>query len=196
MNKIVAIDQDCTIADTYQSLILRYNQRFGTDYDPDNWLSYFGDHTITEPGITYENFHTIMAEDGFFRNLAPIRGAKAGLQRLRAAGFDLIIVSRPYRTSKHPYLDKVKWIEEHFPYIDTVTNFIATGGKKYVQADVLIDDHMPFCREYKEHNPDALIASLEYPWTDKSLVEITGQNWYSLSCNIIEKLKEDEIPFG
>jgi len=184
--KVCAVDMDCTIADTYQSIILGHNQRFGTDYDPDNWLSYFGDHTIIEPGITYENFHTIMATNGFFRDLDPIRGAKAGLQRLRAAGFDLLIVSRPYKASKRPYLDKLEWIEEHFPYIDTVTNFIATGGKKYIQADVLIDDHMPFCRNYKEAHPEAIVASLEYPWTDKELVTIIGKNWYELSNKIIE----------
>ena len=186
MRPIAIIDQDCTIADTYELIIQRHNELFGTSYSSTNWLPYFGDHTIEEPGITFEHFHEIMAEDGFFRNLKPIRGAKAGLRRLKDAGFDLLIVSRPYRDSKRPYLDKLEWLEEHFPYL--TDKFIATGCKEYVDADVLVDDHMPFCRAYNERNPDTWLASLKYPWTDTDLIDIVEPNWYELSNAIIKTI--------
>ena len=79
-----------------------------------------------------------------------------------------------------------EWVEEHFPYL--IDKFIATGAKEYINANVLIDDHMPFCCKYKEKNPDAIIASLEYPWTDKKLVTITGKNWFELSNKIIKEV--------
>ncbi len=55
-----------------------------------------------------------------------------------------------------------------------------------IQGDILVDDHMPFCKIWKEKNSRGTVASLEYPWTDRTIVDITEKTWSELRKSIID----------
>jgi 5'(3')-deoxyribonucleotidase len=184
---ILLLDMDLTIAATYDLLVARLNQEYGLDLDETNPSQYFEDHKIKDLRIERGAVDAIFSTNSFFLNLKPIYGAKTAIVRL-GKYFDIHIVTRPWHQAEHPYLDKLNWIREHFPQLEN--KFIATGSKEIVYGDILVDDHMPFCKAWKQfwyskgHWPK--VASLKYSWTDELIVDIVGRNWTELSNKILK----------
>ena len=179
---ILLLDMDQTIADLYPELIRRHNTCYGTNLSPRKYKQYFGDHNILTDIISREHVDKIFASGSFFRDLLPIAGAQAAVSYLEQS-FDIYIVSNPFLGANHPYMDKYRWLQEFFPTL--ANKFIATPCKHVVSGRILVDDHMPFCRKWRKYNPDGLVASLQYPWTDMSIVDIVASKWSTLAQKIL-----------
>jgi 5'(3')-deoxyribonucleotidase len=176
------MDMDATIADIYPSLIEGLNLHYDLDLDPQKYREYFGDHSILHSDIRRDMVENVFSTDSFFRNLRPIEGAQSALAVLEEY-YDIFVVTSPWLGSSRPYLDKYYWLQDYFPRY--ATKMIATRAKHIIEGDLLVDDHMPFAKEWKERHVCGRIASLAYTWTDTSLVDYIAPTWEELVQNIL-----------
>ena len=189
---VCLVDMDCTIADLYPELIRRCNKRFSLNLDTKNWRQYFGDHEIKTPFLTRSMVDTVFSSGSFFYDLKPIPGSQKALTKL-SRHFDIYIVTNPYLQADRPFLDKYEWLQEYFSRF--ANKMIATKHKYLIRGDILVDDHMPFCKKWKDNSFDfsqgnpfgqKYVASLQYPWTDSSIVDIMDKTWTGLTRKIME----------
>lgn len=138
----ILVDQDDVLALFVDGLVKKFNERFGTNYTPQdcnqwNLENVFG-HRVWE----------IVYEKGFFRNLEPVPGAIEVFKRLYTSGrYDMFIV-----TASEPsaYVEKIEWLKYHMPFFSIDKHFIACKSKDAVWGDVLLDDGL--------HNIQAFIG--------------------------------------
>lgn len=81
----------------------------------------------------------IMVEEGFYRRLQPIPGAKEALKQALKDGHDVRIVSSPYISNPTCASDKLAWITKHYGS-HWASRLILTNDKTVVHGDFLIDD--------------------------------------------------------
>ena len=185
MNKPVGIiDMDMTIADTNTRMIERLNQYFDLELKQSKVFDYFGDHEILTSLVTQKQQEEVFSRDSFFLSLDPIDGAQVALERL-GYNFDIYIVTAPWMSAKRPYMDKYEWLEKHFPQL--ANKIIPTAHKQMIYGDFMVDDHIPFCKKWKKHHPYGIVVSLEYPWTNRNVVDIVAPNWNILARKIERK---------
>lgn len=105
--------------------------------DMDDTLCHFSEARqralMEEPGIQWPQ-----SQYGFFRNLLPIRGAKAGILHLRCH-FEVHVVTRPSIDNPLCWTEKAEWVKEHLGY-EMLKNTTMTSHKHLFAADYLIDD--------------------------------------------------------
>jgi 5'(3')-deoxyribonucleotidase len=186
MNRAVLLcDMDLTIADTYSKLIERLNEYYDLGLEQSKAFEYFGDHSPPAPPITRKQVEEVFSRDSFFLSLEPIDDSQKALKRL-SRNFDIYIVTAPWMSAQHPYMDKYKWLKKYFP--EFANKMIPTCHKQVIFGDILIDDHTTFCLDWKvfwrTRGGCPIVASLEYPWTDKEIVDITALNWNDLTLKI------------
>ncbi len=89
-----------------------------------------------EPEIAYPQ-----SQYGFFRNLEPMPGALAAMQRLRASDlFQVWILTAPSIPNPLCYLEKRDWVEEHLG-VEMLERLIISPNKGLCKGDFLIDDY-------------------------------------------------------
>lgn len=81
----------------------------------------------------------MMWDKNFFLNLKPLPGAKGAVFELEKMGYDIYVLSQPLAESPESYIDKVKWIQIHFPQL--YKKIILTQNKGLCLGDYLIDDN-------------------------------------------------------
>lgn len=81
----------------------------------------------------------ILLEPSFFREMAPVPGAREALEEMQKLGFEVFICSSPLSTYKNCVLEKYEWVEEHLG-LAWVRQIILTKDKTVVKGDFLIDD--------------------------------------------------------
>lgn len=186
MNKPVClVDMDKTIADLNPRMIERLNQYFDLNLEQSRVYEYFGDHQILTSLITRKQQEEVFSRDSFFLSLDPIEGSQVALKRL-SYNFDTYIVTAPWMSAGQPYMDKYNWLREYFPKL--ANKMIPTPYKHLVYGDILIDDNNTFCKNWKTFwtlkKKKVITASLEYPWTDKEIVDIIASDWKTLAWKI------------
>jgi 5'(3')-deoxyribonucleotidase len=92
----------------------------------------------------------MMWDKDFFLNLKPIAGAKGAIFEIEKMGYDIYILSQPLAESPESYIDKVKWIQIHFPQL--YKKIILTQDKGLCLGDYLIDDNDTKWKEKFEKN--------------------------------------------
>lgn len=83
---------------------------------------------------------SIRIQEGFFRRLPEIPGAREGLETLQRE-HDVRIVTAPTWEWVRCVPEKYSWVDEHLGRSWT-ERLILTRDKTYIQGDVLIDDSM------------------------------------------------------
>lgn len=80
-----------------------------------------------------------MNDSEFYRNLAPIPGAKTALKAALKAGHDVRIVTSPWVSNPTCASDKLNWVVRYYG-AHWGQRVIITTDKTLVRGDVLIDD--------------------------------------------------------
>ena len=112
---IIYIDMDDVLCD-YTSKITEYRQK--------------------SPDIQYPQ-----SLSGFFRSLAPIKGALAAVEQLREnKNIEVYILTAPSTKNPLSYSEKRLWVEDKFGY-EITHNLIICSNKGLLKGDILIDDH-------------------------------------------------------
>jgi 5'(3')-deoxyribonucleotidase len=156
MRKLTILcDLDSIVADFYGACLEAYGADTGTNPPWDlisSWDFEFPN------GKTCYNYFTV---PGFFRDLKPVPGALESLKEIHDAGHTVLIVSSATNTSAPG--EKYEWLSEHLPWLSR-DNVYFCRQKYRIRGDVLIDDYQLNAREYRHHNPQALILGLKYPY--------------------------------
>lgn len=92
------------------------------------------------PGEAFNSFKREVEKPGFWLALAPMPGAVETIKSLHDHNHELIIVTAPYNHSPRCYYEKVMWVNEYLPFINTRESFIGTSAKYRVRGDLLVDD--------------------------------------------------------
>ncbi|WP_432504445.1 5' nucleotidase, NT5C type [Kineococcus arenarius] len=165
---LVLVDQDQTLADFGDG----FDRRFSATH-PDAPLapraqadSYWIEDSY--PEHWHERIRAVPAQEGFFRELRPLPGARDALEAMLDAGHDVRICTAPVRAYRHCVREKYEWVEEHLGRHWT-ERVIVTRDKTLVAGDVLVDDkpevvgtfaapswtHVYYRTGYNEHLPGA-----------------------------------------
>lgn len=138
----ILVDQDDVLASFVGGLVKKFNERFGTNYTPQD-CNQWNLEKVFGPRVW-----DIVHEKGFFRNLEPVPSAIEVFQRLYTSGrYDMFIV-----TASEPsaYVEKIEWLQHYMPFFSVDKHFIACKSKDAVWGDVLLDDGL--------HNIQAFIG--------------------------------------
>ena len=148
-----------------------YNEKYGDNLDMSKVNSWdMSKHVKEEVG---EDVYLLFKQNGIFRYCRPMEYAYEVLQRLKNAGFEIVIVSDSPRghaycdylaspsNVSNPADDKRKWVEEHLPFIP-VENMIFTSQKYRVHGDVLIDDKPGTYEIFSKLGRDIILMDMPY----------------------------------
>ena len=91
------------------------------------------------PAQWHERIRAVVTVPGFFRDLAPIEGAREAMEQMLDEGHDVRICTAPVRVYRHCVREKYEWVEEHLGLAWT-ERMIVSRDKTVVTGDVLIDD--------------------------------------------------------
>jgi 5'(3')-deoxyribonucleotidase len=177
------LDMDGIIADFNLYSVRTYNEIHKAGLDENKIHEYLGDHEVIHDSIDPKLFRKPYRDPGAFINLPVIKGSQEAVARLEKY-FDIYVVTTQYYGNPTCVHEKHVWLQRHFPSI--ADKGIFTKHKYMVHGEILVDDRPSNCSTYKIHNPDALTASLTYPWSDKKATDILAPTWEELAQSILE----------
>lgn len=100
-------------------------------------VDFYSHPTLKIPKDEYN--HPNMFEEGYFRNLKPLPGAiKAVRKLINSNEYDVYIATKPVAELPYSYSDKVRWIKEYLPELES--KIILAQVKGMLKGDYLIDD--------------------------------------------------------
>jgi 5'(3')-deoxyribonucleotidase len=96
---------------------------------------------------------------GAYREMPPMPGAIEAVRRLIALGCEVWIATKPPTGQAHAYADKVLWIMDHLPELQTRIIITHDKGLLGCHHDYLCDDrpHKANCEQF----PGTLLAFVE-----------------------------------
>jgi 5'(3')-deoxyribonucleotidase len=190
----IAIDIDEVLVPFMATFVKHHNQRYSSTYVVDDfytldWQQIWGG-TREEAIAKDKIFHA----EKLMRQVAPLAGAKAGLDVLREY-FDLVVV-----TSRRDELKEttIEWLDEHFPnYFEEIAfcNHWITTGESITKSDMcsrlgavaLIDDNADYILECVEKGIFGVLFG-EYAWNqiDQPLPEdaVRVLDWEE-ACHVV-----------
>lgn len=92
------------------------------------------------PNPNHKNYPEIALEDGFYRKLPLITGAKDSVRLLLTyKGMDLWVATKATKRNFNCASEKLFWLEEHFP--ELMNRAFIVPDKGHLNGDYLIDDY-------------------------------------------------------
>ena len=131
----ILVDMDDTIEYLLKAWVKGVNETYGRAASYDDVTDW--DVSKAFPGLTWEEVYAIPMRPGFWQDVEPIPGAAQALQRLMAAGHEVLIVTATPFASVPEKIEG--YLFQHFPFLSW-DQVIITGRKQLIRGDVLIDD--------------------------------------------------------
>jgi 5'(3')-deoxyribonucleotidase len=135
----IAIDMDETIVDLTGPWFRILNEAAFTNYTRDD-IDMYDCVEKWKGTLTKEMVLSPFYREGFWRNLPPLDGAIEAVKFLYSYGYEIYIVSNPWRSATCAS-EKIQWVNEHLPFIGE-DNFVLTPNKHLIRANFFIDDHI------------------------------------------------------
>lgn len=167
----VLIDLDDTVADWssgwYRWIVdyLRTRPELGLapihPADQQSWSALAGYPEALRPAI-----HAAIYRPGFFRELAPIRGAVAGVQALADSGADVWFCSSPIHPHRTSPTEKYDWVAETFGAL-WAGRLILASDKTLISGTWLIDDR-PAVAGSAVASWEQILFGPDRPWNTRS----------------------------
>ncbi|MDJ0364522.1 5'(3')-deoxyribonucleotidase [Hymenobacter sp. H14-R3] len=136
IKKRIAVDMDEVMADS----ISRFQEWYGRDFQLELTLDTLRGKSPHE-AVAPEHQPALRAypnAEGFFRDLPVIADSQRVLQAL-SERYEIFVATAAMEFP-NSFLDKYRWLEQHFPFISW-RNFVFCGDKSILNADYLIDDN-------------------------------------------------------
>lgn len=131
----ILVDMDDTIEQQIKAWVQGVNRKYDRNISVDDVTEW--DISKAFPGLSFEQVYEIPMEPGFWKTVEPIPGAAEGLQRLIAAGHQVLIVTATVFDSVPEKMNELLF--KYFPFLSW-DQVIITGRKQLICGDVLIDD--------------------------------------------------------
>jgi len=119
-----------------------------------------------------------------FSKADPIDGAVVSINKLFAAGHEVIFVTAVPIDSLNGYHQKIHWIYHYFGFAND--NFVATHRKDLIDGDILIDDKPENIGMWIEAHPGGRAILFPQPWNGKAGWENHTKVWEDLVREIIQ----------
>lgn len=153
--KILFVDLDNTIAEFSGHLVKKINEKYGTSISTCqieyNYSACSNAAKLLK--VPAKEIYEIIYSEGFFLELAPIKGAIESLQYLKKTGFQIRIMTSVSR-EKPPSIatkDKYLWVEKYLKGIVKPESIIFAQEKELLinENSLLIDDAPHFLNNNK-----------------------------------------------
>lgn len=155
MKRRILVDLDGIVADLMPAWLGAYGRATGQWIDP-NDVADWGVQQATDQGILTE----VLRAPGFFLGIQPVHGAIESVRAL-CERHEVFIVSAASHAEN--LTDKGLWVREHLPFIKK-RRFVLMHEKHLIEADAIIDDKPDTAINFRRAQPDAVIASIKYPY--------------------------------
>lgn len=136
---IALVDLDNVIADQLAGFYQAIAKQYPEIKLPDR-------NTLAEFNLEYnfpyddqKKIKSLRLQEGFFRDLPLIEGAREGLERLADQATHVWIVTAPTWEWRYCVPEKFEWVEKHLGR-DWTGKIILTRDKTFVKGNILIDD--------------------------------------------------------
>ena len=150
------IDCDGVLADFTAHVI----KTTGADITPEDVTSYrIEDHLGPEAVAAAEGHWD---DPVWWATLPVIGGAREGIDNIRQAGNEVLIVTSPWPTCRGWYDARKSWLLQHFeiPYGDV----LPIRRKELVAGDVLIDDKVEHVERWQAAHPEGRAFIYDQPY--------------------------------
>lgn len=166
---VALIDLDGTVANFNKSLEGSLNEMRGPGEAPFT----YADLEEAPPHIE-ARMRAIKRVPGFWRNLEPIPLGMDVLSLIRAAGYQLNVLTKGPRRNNPAWAEKVDWAQEHLPDAQVTIS----QDKGLVYGKVLFDDWPPYVERWLTWRKRGLVLMLAHPWNEnfshENVVKIRG----------------------
>lgn len=152
----ILVDMDDTIVDMTPTWYDIYNRENNFNLTRESVKSWDTHKYVPTGKAIFE----ILKRPGFFRHLPAIPGALEAVEELMRDGHQVYLVTAAFSEAAS---DKMLWVEQYMPWFP-MKNIVVTHSKYLLRADVLIDDGPHNIIEFRESNPRAYIATIEYEY--------------------------------
>lgn len=166
MGNIVKVDVDGVIRDMLGALCKLYfafdpniDRNDVTDYSVNNSFPLIREDVGVDAHDYFFKYHV---EDVNFNMAVPFPGAKTALEKLRNAGYKVVIV-----TKQNSYLSKLNTLKFLTHYRIPYDDISFTGDKWLVKSDFMIDDNPEFLNDERESTPQAKRLLIDAPYNKK-----------------------------
>jgi 5'(3')-deoxyribonucleotidase len=132
----IFVDMDDVLADTYGKHIELYNQEHQQELSLAQINS--GEVWQNVPEVHQESIWQHVHQEGFFRNLKPIKDSIPVMEALSKK--HNVYIATAATQFPNSLKEKCDWLDEHMPFI-TWQHRIMCGHKFILRGDLLIDDH-------------------------------------------------------
>lgn len=113
-DKIVGIDIDGVLADYYSHFIDYLNCKLSTAYNISDLKCPNVKDSFHINGIDYEHIKDAYRQNGEYKNIAAVNGAKELLDAFKTAGYQIaLLTSRPYIVYKRLFADTIEWLNKN-----------------------------------------------------------------------------------
>jgi len=128
---------------------------------------------------------TRMKDPLFWRKLPVEPGAQAGVQKLRADGFHIVVATAPYRSNKMWGYERYGWLAKHF---DIDPDDVLIGNRKHlIDGDLFIDDRPEHIVTWGPSHPNSLVVIKDRSY-NRDIIPSTNTrrmaNWGEIDCII------------
>lgn len=122
----------------------------------------------------------------FWRTLPVVEGAKEGLARLRARGYEVIFTSRPWADCRGWAEARQEWIEKRF---GQPAELMIGARKEILRGDLFIDDCLDNVVLWAKKNPDSQFLVFAQPW-NSTWTNSRLRGWANLARHLPCEQKE------
>ena len=155
----LGIDVDGVLADFGRPLISAVTTRFTFD-DLRVW-DFFSRFTKAEKKVIDE----LLEQPDFWRDQPVIAGAKEGIRKLRAAGYELLFITSPWGACREWERVRQEWLHAHFDV--SSKDVIPISRKEVVYVDMLVDDRPQNLYDYHKAWPNARTYIFDQPYNQE-----------------------------
>lgn len=154
----IAVDVDGVLGDQVSPILLELNEKYGIKLSKEDITDW--EYPIVDTKIDVE-IEEALLDQSYVLEMPVVKGAKEGMFYLWKNHFVVIATSRPKETEAAT----LKWISSNFKFHEYCNT--RGKGKKFLHADILIDDNIQYIKEFSNNNGVGLLFS--QPWNENRL---------------------------
>lgn len=151
----ILIDMDGVICDFVSTFMLLYRNGGGIVPDGFEWTHWSAMDDLPSQDVRAE----VWRDPNLFWIQKPYKGAIMALEALNDAYDVRIVTALPHMHIKY----RSDWVEHYAPFIHRKNQMIFTNDKSLIQADVIIDDHLPHVYNWIRANKGTGVI-VDRPW--------------------------------
>ena len=175
----VLCDVDDVVAQLVPAWLARYNRDYGDCVTRDDLKSW----TITDwiSAECGEKIYDYLRDPMLYEDVAPVSGARAGVEMLRRWGHRVVFVtsaSGPGMGAKLAWLVRHGFLPDH-TYVHP--DFVAAHDKALIRGDVLIDDRPENIAKYVKTGAHGIV--MDAPWNQLA-VGLRARHWRDVLAHI------------